>query len=474
MASIDEPRSGDALPDDAVAAFAAGFGGAVIGPDDPDYDGARAVWNGMIDRYPALIARPRGVADVIAAVNFARDRGLPLAVRGGGHNVAGSAVRDGALVIDLSGMRGVRVDPDARTVRAEGGATWGDVDRETQVFGLAAPGGVVSDTGIAGLTLGGGFGWLSRKYGMSIDNLLSADVVTADGELVVASEDSHPDLFWAVRGGGGNFGVVTSFEYRLHEVGPEVAMCFAWYPADRAADVLRSYREEMDEAPDEVSAIAFYAWVPELEEFPESSWGDPAMVVAAVHAGDPETGERELRPLRELAEPIADLSGALPFVDLQRLLDEDYPHGRRYYWKSTTLSELSDAAIDRIVAHSEKAPSKLSTVDVWYGGGAITAVDPDATAYRHRDAPYLLNPEANWDDPADDEANVAWVRGFVADMREFSGGGLYTNFAGFGESEEGDLARRAYGGNYDRLRAVKERYDPGDLFGGNLRVAPAA
>lgn len=460
-----------AVNETAVEEFTSGVRGTVIRPGDAAYDEARAVWNGLIDKRPAFVVRCAGVADVIAAVTFAREHDLPLSVRGGGHNVAGSAVVDDGLVVDLSEMNGVRVDPDARTVRAEGGATWADVDRETQAFGLATPGGVISDTGIGGLTLGGGFGHLTRKYGLSSDNLVSVDVVTADGELLTASEDAHEDLFWAVRGGGGNFGVVTSFEYRLHEVGPEVMAVLVFHPGDRAAEGLRFYREFLRDAPDEVSALAFYAWIPEDEEFPAEAHGEPALVFLANYAGGVEAGEAALRPLRAFAEPIADFSGPMPYTELQSMLDAEYPDGRRYYWKSINLGSLDDEVIDRIVEWAEKCPSKLSTVDVWGLGGAVADADPDATAFPSREVPFLLNPEANWDDPAADDENIAWVREFVADMREFSPGGLYVNFPGFGEEGE-DLVRAVYGDHYDRLVAVKNEYDPENLFRSNQNVKP--
>ncbi|WP_135851979.1 FAD-binding oxidoreductase [Halorussus salinus] len=458
---------------DAVASFAADFAGEVVTPEEDErYEQARHVWNGMRNERPAAVAYCTGVADVRAAVAFAREEDLRLTVRAGGHGVAGNAVEDGALVADISGMDEVRVDPDERTVRVGGGARWADVDRETQQFGLAAPGGVVSDTGVAGLTLGGGMGHLRRKHGLSCDNLRSADVVTADGELVVASEERNPDLFWALRGGGGNFGVVSSFEFDCHPVGPEVETVFVWYPGDAAREVFASFREYARDAPRAVSALPFYAWVPELDEFPDESWGDPAVALLACYAGDPDEGATVMEPLREFADPVADLSGRMPYVELQSMLDEDYPKGRYYYWKSLYLDELSDEVITKILAHAEECPSKLTTIDLWQLGGAVADPDEgaDATAFPNRDAPYLLNYEANWDDPRETTANVEWARESVAELRDSDAvRGQYVNFPGMGE----DAARVAYGDSYDRLAEVKATYDPENVFRGHQNVTPS-
>lgn len=454
--------------DEARTALVADFAGTLVAPGDASYEQARRVWNGMINKRPALIAYCEGVADVQAAVAFARERDLPLTVRGGGHGVAGNAVADGGLVVDLSAMDEVRVDPEERTVRVGGGATWANVDRETQRFGLATPGGVVSDTGVAGLTLGGGFGHLRRRYGPSCDSLRSADVVTAEGELVVADADRNPDLLWALRGGGGNFGAVTSFEFDCYPVGPEVATAFVWYPGEQVREVLTAFREYAADAPREVSALPFYAWVPETEEFPEESWGDPAVAILGCYAGNSAEGEDALDPVREFTDPVADLSGTIPYTELQSMLDEDYPSGRYYYWKSLYLDELSDEVIDRIIAHAEECPSKLTTIDLWQLGGAVA--DPDeGAAFPHRDAAYLLNYEANWDDPRETTANANWVRDSVASVRELDAArGQYVNFAGLGE----DAARVAYGDSYDRLAEIKSEYDPRNRFRGHQNVAP--
>jgi FAD/FMN-containing dehydrogenase len=462
-----------ALGEAVVERFGRGLRGELLRPDDTAFDEARKVWNGLIDKYPALIARCAGVGDVIDSVNFARENELLVAVRGGGHNVAGNAVCDGGLLIDLSLMKGVRVDPERRTVRAEGGATLGDLDRETQVFGLATPMGVVSETGIAGLTLGGGIGWLRRKYGLSSDNLVSVDVVTADGRFLTASETDNEDLFWGVRGGGGNFGVVTSFEYRLHPVGPEVMFCFVLYPGDRAKEVLSFCEEYVAEAPDEVSPLGVLGRVPPVEMFPESWHGEPMVALLAMYTGEAEEGERVLRPLRDLGGTIADFSARMPYTVAQSVLDEDYPDGWRYYWKSQNISGLSDEVIERLMDYAEAAPSGHSTIDVWYQGGEMDRTEARDTAFGERSAPIWLGIEANWEEPQDDEANIAWARECVSDMGRFSGGGAYLNFPGF--FEEGDrLIREAFGENHKRLVDLKNEYDPTNLFRLNQNINPTA
>ena len=363
----------------------------------------------MIDTHPALIVRAASVADVINAVNFARENDLLLAVRGGGHNVAGTGTVEGGLLIDLSPMKGIQVDPERGTVRAEGGVTIGELDKRTQAFGLATPMGVVSETGIAGLTLGGGLGWLRRKHGLSSDNLISVDVVTADGRFLSASEEENPELFWGIRGGGGNFGVITCFEYRLHPVGPEVMVTFTFYPGDGAKEVLQSINEYMAQAPDEVSPLAFLGRIPQDEMFPAERHGEPFVAIMSIYAGDVAKGERVLEPLRELGKPIVDFSGAMPYTEAQRLLDEDYPEGGRYYWKSANVDGLGEEVIEALIAHAEAAPSDHSTIDIWYQGGAMARVAAEASAFGDRSAPILLGIEANWEEPHD-EANVSWAR----------------------------------------------------------------
>jgi len=463
-------RALDDLSNDEISSFASALRGELVLPGDGGYDDARKLWNGMIDRYPAAVARCTGTADVVAAVNFARVTGLPLAVRGGGHNVSGSAVADGGVVIDLAPMNGVFVDPEARTARVQGGAVLGDVDRETQLHGLATPLGVVSQTGVGGLTLNGGVGHLRREHGLACDNVRSVEVVTAAGEVVQASESHRPDLFWAVRGGGGNFGVVTAFEYELHPVGPEVFGLFVWYHGDDAVAAMRGFRDWSETAPREASVLPFTAFVPEIEEFPERSWGEPAIAFLGCFAGDPGDAGQVLRPLRTLASPIADLSGPMPYVELQSMLDEDYPDGLRYYWKSVFLDHLSDEVIELAARYGRASPSALSTVDVWHLGGAIADVPPDATAYWHREAPFMLNFEANWEAPEDDDRNVAWVREGIEAARALPGvAGQYANFPGFGD----DPSTLTFGGNAERLAEVKAAYDPENLFRFNQNVAPA-
>jgi FAD/FMN-containing dehydrogenase len=462
-----------ALESSVIGAFGMRLHGELLRPGDAGYEGARRVWNGMIDRRPALIARPRSVADVINSVNFARENDLLVAVRGGGHNVAGTGTVDGGLLIDLSRMKGIKVDPERRTARVEPGVTIGELDRKTQTFGLAAPMGVVSETGIAGLTLGGGLGWLRREHGLSSDNLISVDIVTADGRFLSASEDENPELFWGVRGGGGNFGVVTCFEYRLHPVGPEVMFGFVFYPGDRTGEVLRFMNEYMAQAPDEVSPLSVLGRVPEAEMFPRDWHGEQFVAVLAMYAGEVEEGERVLSPLRELGEPIVDFSGPKPYVEAQAILDEDYPEGGRYYWKSQNVNALGDEEIEHLIAHAGAAPSNHSTIDVWYQGGAMGRIGAAESAFGDRRAPVLLGIEANWEEPRDDEANVAWARECVSDMRRFSDGGMYLNFPGF--MEEGQkLMQDAYGRNYERLVALKDEHDPTNLFRLNQNIRPTA
>jgi FAD/FMN-containing dehydrogenase len=461
-----------ALDESIVERFGSELRGELLRPGDDEYEEIRQLWNGVIDRRPALIARCAAVEDVVLAVNFARENDLLLAVRGGGHNVAGTASAEGGLVVDLSSMKDIEVDPERRTVRAGAGVTIGELDEETQQHGLATPMGVVSETGIAGLTLNGGMGHLRRKHGLSSDNLLSGDVVTADGRSLTASAEENADLFWAIRGGGGNFGVVTSFEYRLHPVGPEVMCAFVFYPGDRAREVLRSAEEYMAEAPDELSPLSFLGRVPSVEEFPEEWHGEQFVAILAVHAGSVEEGEEALKSLRELADPIVDFSGPMPYAEIQKLLDEDYPDGWRYYWKSLNVDGLGDGVIEALIEHAEAAPSDHSTIDVWFQGGAMGRVGADESAFGDRSAPILLGIEANWaKEPHEDEANIAWARSCYTDMRRFSGGGVYLNFPGFLEEGQG-LMRDAYGGNYERLVVLKNQYDPANLFRLNQNIKP--
>lgn len=454
-----------------IEAFQSRLRGDLLYPNSNAYEDARRVWNGMIDKKPALIARCRGTADVISAVNFARDNHLLFSVRGGGHNVAGGAICDGGMVIDMSKMRSVRVDPGQRTARAEAGATLGDLDHETQAFGLSAPVGVVSATGIAGLTLHGGLGWLTRKYGMTVDNLLSVDMVTADGQLLKASTDENADLFWGVKGGGGNFGIVTSFELRLHPVGPMVWLAVPMYAAEKGEEGLRFFRDFMAEAPEELGAIAVFWNAPMEPPIPEEVRGAPVIIFLACYTGPFEDGEEVVRPLREFDTPVADLSGPMRFVEVQKFLDADYPDGMFYYWKSLYLENLSDEVISAIAAHANERPSPITSLDVWGLGGKMSRVGPGDTPLRRR-PPFLLGIESNWEKFEDSDKNIGWTREVYKDMERFSQSGLYLNFPGF--AEEGDhLLKGAYGSNYERLQTIKAKYDPNNLFQGNLNIKPA-
>ncbi|WP_129669130.1 FAD-binding oxidoreductase [Phytoactinopolyspora endophytica] len=438
--------------------------GRVITSEDTGYDSARAVWNGMIDQRPAVIARCTDAEDVAAALAYARTQSLPVSVRGGGHNVSGTAVREGSLVVDLSPMRSVEVDAGRRRVRAAGGAILGDVDRASQAHGLATPFGVYSQTGVAGLTLGGGLGWLRRAYGASCDNLVAADLVTASGERVRASETENPELLWGLRGGGGGLGVVTSFEFRAYPVGPDVTLALVFHPWKDAADALRNYREWNESASDDVSSFAVVWHAPAIDDIPVEYHHQPVVTYAAVHSGDPAEARADLAPLRDFGTPIADLSDVTSYVEVQKLFDEDYPaHVMRYYWTSVYLTGLDDEAIDTLRELNEACPSHHSTLDIWQLGGAFARVGADETAFGDRSAPYLLGVEANWEDAADDEANIAWARKVRQAMERFSTGAEYLNFPGFYESGERTL-RTTFGGNYDRLAALRKAYDPTGLF----------
>jgi len=456
----------------AIDELAARVRGPVVRPDDAGYDEARAVWNGLIDRRPALIVRPTGTADVIEAVNFARDQGLLLSIRGGAHNVAGNAVNDGGLVIDLSSMRAVHVDPSTRRVRVQGGATLADMDRETQVFGLAVPAGVVSPTGVAGLTLHGGTGHLRRKYGLAIDNLLSVEIVTADGQVRTASATENDDLFWAVRGAGSNFGVVTSFEFQGHPVGPEVMVGAIFYPFEAARTVLPAWRDYMATAPDELSSIALIWSVPPGDPFPPETHGQPVCVVAAVYSGGVEDGGPVVQPLRELAEPLIDMSGPWPWLGLQSGFDALFPKGGLYYWKSRSLPDLPDEAIETIIDFGGRRPTPLTDLIIWHHGGAMSRVGETDTAYGGRDAGFLVTGEVNWSDPAQTDEAIAFGRAFWDAMGRYSTGGLYLNFAGFLEEKDA-LVRAGFGANYERLTQLKAKYDPANLFRMNPNIPPA-
>jgi FAD/FMN-containing dehydrogenase len=447
------------------------FKGEVLEPGAPPYDEARTIWNGMIDRRPAVIARCKDAEDVVSAVTFARNHNLLLAVKGGGHNVAGNAVCDGGVMLDLSLMNAVRVDAEERTARVEGGCLLQDMDRETQAFGLATPGGIISTTGVAGLTLGGGFGWLSRKYGLSIDNLLEAEVVTADGRVLRASERENPDLFWGLRGGGGNFGVVTAFTFKLHEVGPEVYSGLIVQPFEAAKDYLRLHREVVAGAPDELTAWLVIRRAPPLPFLPEHVHGQLVVVVPFIYLGDPAEGERLIEPLRTFGTPHGEHLGMNPYTGWQSGFDALNEPGARNYWKSHYLKDLSDGAIDAILDFAGRLPSPHCEIFIPHLQGATSRVPETATAYAHRAAPFAINIHTRWYDPEDDAACIAWVRDFFERTKPFAEG-VYVNFL----SDEGmGRVRDAYPQEtWERLVALKNRYDPGNLFRMNQNIEPTA
>ena len=450
-----------------------GFRGRLISAGQPDYDSARAVWNGAIDRRPRLVARCIGAADVVAAVRFARDHDLEIAIRGGGHNVAGTAVCDDGIVIDLSAMRAVRVDPAERGAWVQGGALWGDVDRETQAHGLATTGGIVSHTGVAGLTLGGGVGWLMRKHGLTVDNLLAVEIVTADGERLRASEDEHPNLFWALRGGGGNFGVVTAFEFRLHPVGPTVlAGPILWDAAD-AGEVLRFYRDFVREAPDELGTVVRFGTVPPLAVIPGHLHWRPVVMIGSCYAGPIEEGERVIRPLRAFRTALLDRVGPAPYAAFQGALDSTVVHGWNYYWKSTHLPELRNDLIDVIAEHAFSCSSPRSYVAMFHLKGAVSRVPERGTAFGNRQAAHAITLDAVWR-PGEDfgDRDTAWTRRFFAALGRFRQG-VYVNF--LGGDEDPDRVREAYGDSvYDRLVDVKAAYDPDNVFHHNQNIRTSA
>lgn len=455
-----------------VEEFKANFGGPLLTHLDKEYDEVRKIWNGMHDKKPAFIARCSGVADVIAAVNFARDNDVLISVRGGGHNVGGTASNDGGIMIDLSLMKGIRVDAENRTVHAQGGTTMADLDRETQVFGLVSPSGVVSTTGIAGLTLGGGIGWLRKKYGLAIDNLLSVDMVTAEGKAIHANENQNADLFWAVRGGGGNFGIATSFEFRLHPVGPMVTLCAPFYPAEEAKNILPVWKEFMDNSPDEVSSNASIWTIPPAPDFPPELHGRRVIIPVTVHCGPVEEGEKVLEPLRNISTPLIDLSGPIPWTALQQMFDPFFPKAiQHYYFKSTYLDNLDDDAVEALIPKASNPPQPMILIAIWHIGGAMSRIDDKATAFRGRKSNYLFSVDCVWDDPGADEEVISYARNFLKDMEPFSPGGLYVNFSGFGEEGE-QLVKSAYGDNYEKLVKIKRKYDPENIFQMNQNIKP--
>lgn len=455
----------------AVSALETRVRGDVLRPGDDGYDEARTVWNAMIDRRPALVIRPANAEDVIHAVSFAREYDLLIGVHGGGHNVAGNAVPDGGLMIDCSSMTSIRVDPETKIARADPGVTIGEFDRATQAYSLVTPGGIISETGLAGLTLGGGWGWLSRSYGLTIDNLLSVDIVTADGDLVHVSRDENADLFWGVRGGGGNFGVVTAFEFDLHAIDPTVLAGVLVYSFEVASDLLRFHREFTAAAPDELCCYASVRTAPSAPFIPEEVRGERVATAYLCYAGSIEDGERAIRPLRELSSPIVDLVEARPYVEFQSLFDDVYPPGFRNYWKSGFVDEagLSDEAIDTLVDYAMTLTSPYTSIVIEHLGGAISRVDADTTAYAHRDAGYSFNIFTRWEDAMEDDRHVTWTQDFFAAMVPFLADGVYVNFL---SRESDDRVKTAFGENYERLVELKNRYDPENVFRMNQNVAP--
>jgi FAD/FMN-containing dehydrogenase len=458
-----------AIADEAVANLRSRIRGTVLTDGEDGYDVARSVWNAMIDRRPGVIVRCAGAADVRAAVDFARDADAVLAVRGGGHNIAGSAVCDGGVMIDLTPMKSVRIDAAARTARVEPGVTLGEFDREAQAFGLVTPTGINSTTGVAGLTLGGGFGWISRKFGLTVDNLISADVVTADGRLIRASDKENPDLFWALRGGGGNFGIVTSFEFRLHPLGPQVMSGLIVHPLSEARDLLRRYREFVASAPDELGCWFVMRAAPPLPFLPKEVHGTGIIAFAACYAGPMDAAERAMKPLRAIGKPIADVIGPHAFAGWQTALDPLLAPGARNYWKSHSFAALDDGLIDVLVTYANKLPSAETELAFAQLGGAINRVPADATAYPHRDAAFLINLHTRWRDPAEDAKCIAWARSVFDACAPFATGGTYVNFI---SEDNRDGVERAYLGNANRLAAIKAKYDPRNLFRVNQNIRP--
>jgi FAD/FMN-containing dehydrogenase len=471
MGPIKASNGGETLIEQAAFdEYQSGLGGETLTPEDAAYEEVREIWNAMIDSRPALIARCRDASDVAHSVNFARTNDLLVSVRGAGHNIAGNSLADGGFLIDLSQMTSVEIDEEAKTARVQPGATLGDVDAATQAFGLATPTGINSTTGIAGLTIGGGFGWLSRSYGLTIDNLLSADVVTAGGEVVTASESNHSDLFWGIRGGGGNFGIVTSFEYQLHEVGPEVLSGLIVHDAGDASAVMEFYREFVAQAPDELTVWVVMRKAPPLPFLDEAVHGTDVVVLALMYNGDVADGEELIAPLRAFGNPVGEHVGPNPYTGWQQAFDPLLTPGARNYWKSHNFGELSDEAIGILLRYAQDLPSGPSEIFIAQMGGATSRIASDATAYVGRDASFVLNVHTRWEDPADDDRCVAWAREFFDATLPVALEGAYVNFM---TAEESGRVQAAYGANYERLVAVKDEYDPDNMFRLNQNIAPS-
>jgi hypothetical protein len=465
----------EGLSEESLAEFRMQLRGQALMPGDPGYEDIRPPFSAMYSDQPSLIVLCSGTADVVDAVNFAREHRLEVTVRGGGHSIAGLSSSDGGMVIDLGQMNGVHIDRDAKLARVQGGALWGDVDREAQLFGLATPGGVVSDTGVAGLTLGGGYGWLRRKYGLACDNLVAAEVVGADGEIRTASADTNPDLLWALKGGGGNFGIVTSFTFKLNPVGPIVAFAGVFYPVEDAATIMRGFREFASSAPDEVSALCLAVTMPTDPHLPEPIHDRECLVVAGLYAGEHEEGMGMLQPLRELGAPLADISQPMPYRFVQSSFDPFYPRGQlQAYWKSSYLNELSDDVIDLMAAKAQERPAPLATIVVWLSGGQVNRVGEDESAFGERSAEYMVSVEGTWDDPSHNDANIAWVRETWSEIAEFGTGSTYLNFTGISDEDNQVGVGDAFGSKLKQLAKIKATSDPDNFFHRNNNIVPAA
>ena len=473
IAALTVDRRPIVLTNRDIETLRGGLRGSLVRAGDPTYEESRKLWNGMIDRKPALVVRPTGTADVVECVNFARGHGLLLSIKGGGHNIAGTAVAEGGLTLDMSRMKGVFVDPTDRTARVQPGCILGDVDRETQLHGLATPFGFVSETGVAGLTLGGGFGYLTRRFGWSVDNLLEVEIVTADGHVVRANHEEQPELFWALRGGGGNFGVVTSFTYRLHPVGPRIVAGLIAWPANRAAEILELYRRTTASAPRELTLVLVLRFAPPAPFIPPDWRGKPIVGIIACHTGSLEQGHRDLAPLKEFGGAIADVIMEKTYVEQQSMVDANQPKGNHYYWKSEYLSALPDAVLSVIREHGARETSPLCQMVLFHIAGAIGDKGPSDGAVGNRDAAFAMVVAGGW--PPDDGAgqkHIAWVRSAWESLRPFSTGGHYINFETADEGEERTHA--SYGQNFTRLAEVKAKYDPGNLFRMNRNISPSA
>ena len=462
----------DQITNESFEQFQAAFGGPLIGRDNEVYNDERQLWNKLIDKHPGIIAQCTGVSDVIQAVNFARENDLLVSVRGAGHNVAGNASIDDGIVIDLSHMRTVMVDPVKKTVIVQGGANWGDVDRETQAFGLVCAGGVVSDTGVGGLTLGGGLSWFRRKVGMSIDNLIGADVVLADGSYVYTSAEENPDLFWGIRGGGGNFGVITSFHFKLYELGPNVMMAACMYPRSEAKKLMKFWVDFTRTLPDEVTSDCIHWSIPEHPGFPAELHNTKVTVLAAMYFGDPSDGERVLQPLREVATPLLDLSGIIPFVAVNKMFDPFLVKGTlNSYWKSLYVKDIDEGLMDLIIDKANNAPSDQCLLSIRNLQGAISKVSEDATAFGDRSSRFLVSIDTMWFDDALNDTCVSWTKDYFKELHQYSNGQVYFNFNS-DMSGSDDLAHDSYGSNYQKLIDLKTKYDPDNFFRMNANIKP--